>query len=260
MEEAQAFDTQGQDNAASQQAPQTEVETQTQQTEAHDTATQEQVRKWKLKVYGEEKEYTEPEVLKLAQLGGAGQKAMEKAAAIEKKQREFYGWLRGALEKDPHAVAEVITGKKFQAQQAQSQEQEQTDPRDMKVSELESQVSSLMERLEAQDVEKERQLIEKELGDAVSKYPELDNTFLKSYVKQEYRKALQNGLEDLSIDDVAFYVAQQWKETQAKKVQTAQQKFEDTKQKAPVTTKPAQGSGAKKPMSLEDVKKLAGRV
>lgn len=262
MEEAQVIDTQGQVDAASQDAPQEETTAQAQQTEAQEAATAEQVRKWKLKVYGEEKEYTEPEVLKFAQLGAAGQKAMERAAAVEKKQREFIGWLREALEKDPYQVAEMVTGKKFQRKMDEQaiESQEQIDPREVKVRELESQVSALMEKLEAQDVERERQAIEQELNDAVKKYPELDNPFLKSYVKQEYRKALINGLHDLTIDDVAFYTAQEWRRSQAEKTKVVQQKFEENKKTAPVVTKPAQGSGAGKPMTLEDVKRLAGRA
>lgn len=232
---------------------------------SQETATQEQLRKWKLKVYGEEKEYTEPEVLKLAQLGGAGQKAMEKAALLEKKQREFYGWLRSALEKDPMQVAEVITGRKFsrgtQGEQSQDFNQEEIDPRERQLAETRERLQSLEAKLESQEIEKERQAIESELTSAVSKYKELDNPFMKSYVKNEYRKVLKAGIEDLSIDDVAFYVAQEFKNQQSAKTKSVQQKFQEKQNRSPINTRPAGSTGGGDSQSgIEYARKLAGRT
>ncbi len=267
MENVQTTDNLETSAPASQQAPEQTENVETQSTDANtgtqETATEQAERKYKLKVYGEEKEYSEAEVLKFAQLGSAGQKAMEKAALLEKKQREFYGWLREALAKDPDQVAEIVTGQKRvrQAQaQATEQGQEQTaDPRDAELRQYQDRLQKLEAKLEQDEIEKERQAIESELDAAVKKYPELDNPFLKSYVKQEYRKVLKSGVEDMSMEDVAFYVAQEYRNQQAAKAQTVQKQFDNKKQAAPVMTKPAPSSSPKKQMTLDDVKRLAGR-
>lgn len=260
MENVETVENQSTQDVASQDTPQVDAETQS--PDANNTAlTATDAKKWKLKVYGEEKEYSEPEVVKFAQLGAAGQKAMEKAALAEKKQREFYGWLRSAMETDPMQVYEIITGKKYQGTQApQVTEQGEVDQRDTQLRHYQERLHSLEAKLEAQEIEKERQAIESELDSAVSKYPELNNPFLKSYVKQEYRKVLKAGVEDMSIDDVAFYVAQEFKNQQVQKAQTIQNKFNEKTKQAPVMTKPTQSSGqGNKKMTLDDVKRLAGR-
>lgn len=265
--EQSGIDTQGTEAQDTSNAPEvTDPSTQSSDEQANSDTAAEAVRKWKLKVYGEEKEYSEPEVIKFAQMGAAGQKAMEKAAGLEKKHREFYGWLKGAVEKDPIAAAEIILGRKLSSPgkqmnaQVEGDAQPEQDPLDLKLRERDDRIQKLEERLEREEIEKERKLIETELDDAVKKYPELDNQFLRSYVKSEYRKALKNGVDDLAIEDVAFFVQQQWKEEQAKKTQAVQKNFEEKKQKSPVITKPAQGSGNAKKMTLDDVKKLAGRI
>lgn len=232
------------------------------QVNSQDTATQAEIKRWKLKVYGEEKEYTEPEVLKLAQLGGAGQKAMEKAALLEKKQKEFYGWLRSALEKDPYKVAEVITGRSFSRGTTEENfsGQDETDPRARELSETRERLQSLEAKLESQEIEKERQAIETELTDAVSKYPELNNPFMKSYVKSEYRKVLKAGIEDLSIDDVAFYVAQEYKNQKAAQAKEAQKRFNEKKNRAPINTRPSAATGGDEQSGIDYARKLAGRI
>lgn len=220
-------------------------------------------RKWKLKVNGEESEYSEAEVLKFAQLGKAGQRAMERAAATEKKHKELQSTLREAAEKDVFTLYQALTGKRHPladqgAPKATPQQSGEIDPRDVQLREYEEKLSRIEQRLEKEDIERERQLVEQELGDAVKKYPELDSPYLKSYVKSEYRKALVNGL-DMSLEDVAFYVAQEHKQWNAQKQKATQQKLEANKQKAPVIAPPSDGGSQKGPMTLDDVKRLAGR-
>lgn len=258
MENEVQIDNQSTEVQASQEAPDTEVAETQSNTQEPATETPEE-KKWRLKVYGEEKEYSEPEVLKFAQLGAAGQKAMEKAATIERKQKEFYGWLREALAKDPYAVAEVVTGQKFNRPSTQMDE-EQVDPAKSELAQYKERLQSLEAKLEREEIEKERQAIESELDTAVQKYPELSNPFMKSYVKQEYRKVLKSGIEDMSIEDVAFYVAQEYRNQQKDKAQTVQKNFETKKAAAPIMTKPAMASNKEKAMTLDDVKKLAGRL
>jgi hypothetical protein len=221
-------------------------------------------KRFKLKVNGEELDLTEPEVIKYAQLGKAGQRAMEKAAMVEKKQREMYGQLVKAAETDVFALYEVLTGKKHPyasgvaQQNGQQQNAQEMDPRDLKLREYEEKLTRIEQKIEGEEIEKERQAIETELSSAVKKYPELDSPYLKHFVKSEYRKALINGLE-LSLEDVAFYVAQDVKQQAAAKQKATVQKLEENKKRAPVITPPS-GGEAKKPMSLEDVKRLAGRI
>jgi hypothetical protein len=225
----------------------------------------EQQRKWKLKVNGEDLDLTEPEVLKYAQLGKAGQRAMEKAAALEKKHKELYAQLQQTAEKDPYLLYQVLTGKTHPKamnaapQQATAQgDQSADDPRDIELREYKEKLSRIEQRLEQEDIERERKAVENELNDAVKKYPELDSPFLKSYVKSEYRKALLNNA-DMSLEDVAFLVAQEHKRYEAQRSKVTQQKLEANKQKAPVIAPPSGGGTSKKEMTLEDVKRLAGR-
>lgn len=242
----------------------TSNETADQTTEtAQPTQSEPEARKWKLKVNGEEEELDEPTVLKYAQLGKAGQRAMERAAATEKKHKELISSLRETAEKDPFLLYQALTGKihpkaGLGAQQATPDQSQAEDPRDAKLREYEEKFSRIEQRLEQEDIERERQAVEKELADAVKKYPELESPFLKSYVKSEYRKALVNGL-DTTLEDVAFLVAQENKQWIAKSQKATQEKLEANKQKAPVIAPPSTGGSQKKEMTLEDVKRLAGR-
>jgi hypothetical protein len=219
-------------------------------------------KRYAVKINGEEMQLTEPELIKYAQLGKAGQRAMEKAASLEKKQKELYGQLVQAAESDPYALYEVLTGKKHPhastAQQPQAQGQE-LDPRDQKIKEYESKLAKIEQRLEQEDIAKEREAVESELTEAVKKYPVLDSPYLKHFVKAEYRKALINGL-DYTLEDVAFHVAQDYKAQEAQRVKATQQKLEENKKRAPVITAPGVKGDGKKPMTLDDVKRLAGRA
>lgn len=223
-------------------------------------------RKWRLKVNGEELDLTEPEVLKYAQLGKAGQRAMEKAALLEKKQRETYSQLKEAAEKDVFTLYQILTGKVHpNASLAASQKttaqgaSEQFDPKDLQLREYEEKLSRIEQRLEQEDIERERQAVESELSDAVKKYPELDSPYLKSFVKSEYRKALLNGSEH-SLEDIAFLVAQDFKRYEQQKSKATQQKLEANRNKAPVIAPASKGSASNKEMTLDDVKRLAGRM
>lgn len=237
------------------QSPAPETETQAQ------PANEAEQKLYSIKVNGEEMQLSEPELIKYAQLGKAGQRAMEKAAMTEKKQREMYSQLVKAAETDVFALYEVLTGKKhpnaMQQHQAM-QGQSDVDPKDLKLREYEEKLNRIEQRIEAEEIEKERQAVETELSDAVSKYPELDSPYLKHFVKSEYKKALVNGL-DLSLDDVAFYVAQDVKKSSQDKQRAIAGKMEDNKKRAPVIAPPP-GAKVEKPMSLEDVKRLAGRI
>jgi hypothetical protein len=240
----------------------TEMNHEVQTDDAQQQAQETEEERYKIKVNGEELEVTKPELIKYAQLGKAGQRAMERAALAEKSQKQMYSQLIQAADKDIYALYEVLTGKKHphatQFQNNGTQETAQVDPRDLELREYKERLSALEAARENEAVEKERVAIENELGEAVKKYPELDSPYMKHFVKSEYRKALMNGI-DLSLDDVAFYVSQDVKKSNAEKQKATVQKIEENKKRAPVITPPAGGNG-KKAMTLEDVKKLAGRI
>lgn len=247
-------------------APDTSV-TETPNTEATTTAqpTDTDSKLYTIKVNGEEMQLKEPELIKYAQLGRSGQRAMERAALLEKKQKDMYGQLVSAAKKDVFALYEVLTGEKHpyaNGQQPQQngavQVQEQPDPRDVELQQTKQKLQTIEQRLEAEDVERERKAIDNELSEATKKYPELDSPYLQHFVKSEYRKALQNGL-DLSLEDVAFYVAQDVKEREQKKQKAINSSMDENKKRAPVITPPAAKGNGSKSMTLEDVKRLAGR-
>ena len=219
--------------------------------------------KEKFKINGAEEEWDWETAKKYAQLGKAGQLAMQKAANVEKKQKEMYGQLVQAAEKDIFSLYEVLTGKKHpystQQQNGAVRQEQEVDPRDQKLREYEEKISRIEQRFEQEEIEKERHAVETELTDAVTKYPELNNPYLKHYVKSEYRKALINGL-DLSLEDVAFYVAQDYRQQNAEKSKSLNEKLDYNKKRAPVIAPPSGGDKGKKPMTLEDVKRLAGRI
>lgn len=244
--------------------------TEAQQNQQNVEATE--AKRWKVKISGEELELSEPELIKYAQLGKSGQAAMKKAADLERKHRELYQSLVQAAEKDPYALAEVLTGKPRPHSQvatsktiAQQEPDSAADPRDQHLRTLEERLAAseqrakeLQDRFEQQDIERERQLVEQELNDAVKKFPDLDTKFLRAAVKSEYAKALKNGL-DMSLEDVAFYVAQEHKAEQAQRQKAVNQKLEENKKRAPVIAPPAGGKEAKT-ATFDDAKRLAGLI
>jgi hypothetical protein len=77
-------------------------------------------------------------------------------------------------------------------------------------------------------------------------------------VKDQYRKALINGL-DHSLEDIAFLVAQENKQLNAQKQKATTQKLEENKKRAPVIAPPAGGT-EKKERTFDDAKRLAGMI
>jgi ribosomal protein L22 len=229
--------------------------------------------KEKFKVNGQEFEWDWETTRKYAQLGRSGQVAMERAAQTEKKAKEAFQKLIETAKQNPVEVLKILnpdfdasTLTHRQAQAAATEAVKGTegkeagiDPRDQKIQELEKRYQSVAEVLEKQEIEKERQAIETELTEAVKKYPELDNKIFKAHVKTQYRQALANGIEDLTIDDVAFHVAQEIREMKAaeekKKLETAK----ENRKRAPVSTHQGGSSGEKKAgYTFDEIRKMAG--
>lgn len=229
--------------------------------------------KEKFKVGGQEFEWDWETTRKYAQLGRSGQVAMERAAQTEKKAKDAYQKLLKAAQEDPVGLLRVLNPTfdasqltKSQQRQAAGEaargaaEADQIDPRDQKIKELEQRYQSVAEVIEKQEIENERKVIESELEEAIKKYPVLNNKIFRAHVKTQYRQALANGLEDLSIDDVAFHVAQEIQDMKAAEEKAKIEKAKENRRRAPVST-PTGGTGEKKSgMTLEEVKKLAGRA
>lgn len=223
--------------------------------------------KEKFKVNGAEVEWDWDTTKRYAQIGNAGYKAMEKAKALEKKQADTYQQLMDLATRDPEGLIRIFNpqwnGSAKQAQQIQAgQPQDQSeanDPRDHKIRELEQRYQSVAEKLEAQEIAKERSMIESEIQSAVKQFPILGDEMHQEFLKFQYAKALKQGL-DVTMEDVAFHVAQKLEATRQAKNQQIKQRIEEKRKKAPVVGTAAPEGTGKKTMSLEDVKRLAGRI
>lgn len=253
----------------------TDLDNQTVETDAPDTgdteATQDQEAqaqvtpfasgKEKLTINGQEVELSWDEVKKYASLGRTAYDKMQEAASIRKQVQDNYKKLVQLAQTNPQGLIEVLTGRKApSAGQSQAQDEQgdqiearRNDPRDAEIQELKA-------KIEARELAEERKAIETELTSAVSKYPELNNEIYKEYVKSQYAKALRQGADDITIEDVAFIVSQQVKEKQAQSVRERQQKIKERRDRAPVTVPPGHRSDKPKEMDLEAVKRLAGRM
>ncbi len=221
--------------------------------------------KEKFKINGQEEEWDWETTRRYAQLGKAGQRAMQEKAESERKQKDFFAKLVQGLEQDPAATYEALTGKKpsFSVQRAQAAAGQETseslNPLELRLQQTEERLQNLLQQQESASVAQERQLVEKELSDAATKFPEISTPWLKSYVKQQYKALLQQGVYDMSIEDVAFMVSQDVQKQNAEKQKNLVQQVDKNKERAVVSAPRGTGQESKKPMSLDDVKRLAGR-
>lgn len=229
--------------------------------------------KEKFTVNGKDFEWDWATTKKYAQLGRSGQIAQQKAAETERKSREFYGRLTEGAKNDPEGVIRLLLGQpswKFGAKptrtggaataDGRSTEGGATeDPRDQEIQELKGQVQKLLQGDEERQLEQERNAFTQELEDAVKSYPILDSKYYREYVKSEYRKSLMKGAE-VSVDDVAFSVAEEIKELQANKDQERNQRLKNNRERATVTGRTGGDTGGEKAMSRDDVRRLAGRL
>jgi hypothetical protein len=216
--------------------------------------------KEKFVIDGEEHEWTWEETKKYAQLGKAGYKRMQEAATIKKQVADNYKKLTQLAHTNPQGLLEILTGKKAEAglspQADVAPRQSETrglDPRDAEIQELK-------QRIEARELAEERKQIDTELSDAVSKHPELNNQIYREYVKSQYAKALRQGMEDVTIADIAFMVSQELKQQQAAQLKAKQQKIKERRDRAPVAVSPGYKAEKSESLDLEAVKRLAGRM
>lgn len=229
--------------------------------------------KEKFKVQDRELEWDWDTTKRYAQKGYAGMQALEQAAKVEKSAKDAYAKLLKAAQDDPEGLLEVLNPNyRRKAQVAAGAQKLPTktegaeatesapDPRDLKLQELEQKYASLNELLEAQKIDEERKAVAAEIDSAIKQFPVLDDPIYREHVKAQYRRHLQNGI-DVTIEDVAFHVAQQLEEKKAQAAQAQKAKLEEKRKSSPVTPAGAGSSGSEgKPMTREDVMRLAGKI
>lgn len=222
-----------------------------------------------VKVKGQIRKMPLRDAIRYAQMGQSGHLAMQQANAIQKKAQESYRQLLKHAQDDPHGLLEVLNPKYRRPSAAQagaspteagSQQEQGTDPRDQIIQKLEQKYESLSEHLENQKIEDDRKAIATEMDSAIKLFPNLDSKHLREYVKAEYRRNLQAGLEDTTIEDVAFHVSQELKEEEVKRVQKKKAELDRIRKNAPVGAIPAAQKTGGKVMSREDVMRLAGKI
>lgn len=250
---------QSQDNQD--QAPQsTEATAQTQATETEKTVPF-AAGKEKFKVNGQEVEWDWDTAKRYAQMGYASHQKWEQAASVEKKAKETFSQMVHAAQTDPVGLIKLLnpgfTGFDNATQKgADGETQTEANPLEHKLTALERKLAQYEEGLERQAVAEERKLIEGELEAAVKSYPVLNNKIFKDYVKSQYANALRKGM-DVSLDDVAFHVANEVKMQRAEEEKSKMTRIEENRKKAPVGSVPG-AAGTAKPMTREDVMRLAG--
>jgi len=221
--------------------------------------------KERLRVNGQEVELTFEEMKRFASLGRAGHSAMERAVDIEKKANATYQQILELAKSDPKGLIRMFNpdyaGEQSRGQSQDDQDEDASgDPRDTVIKELKADVERLKGSYEQRGVAEEKAAIASELKTAIGAYPEFkdDPEYFTDKVKMEYRKLLNSGVFNVSIDDVAFTLAQNQKDKKTKQAQEAVKRHAQTKQNATVSGLPSGGSGQSKGMSRDDVRKLAG--
>lgn len=221
--------------------------------------------KEKFKIDGNDEELDWEATKKYASLGKTAYKRMQEAAEIRNQSQKAYKELLELAQKDPDGLIRALNpnyAPQLQRSPQGAQQRDQVtdkDPRDLELHEVKQEMQQMKSLLEKQEIEQERKLIDQELTEASEKYPALkNNRFNRDFIKQEYRKALQAGM-NVTIDDVAFYVSQELQADKNQKTQETKQRLEQKRKQAPVNVVTAGSESASKGMSLDDVKKLAGR-
>lgn len=201
------------------------------------------------------------------QLARASQMRMEKAAEVERNAQRAYQEFMEAIQRDPESLIKHFrpewTPTSTAAQATSTTPQAgQGDPRLMQFEQMlqqqRNELQATKQELQSFHVERAKQEIAVEMDAAIKKFPVLNNEINKHYVKAQYKAALADKLP-VSIEDIAFIVAQQLEQEKLAQVQNNQKKLEENRKKAPVSTPPA-GLSAKKetPKSFDDVRKMAG--
>ncbi len=245
------------------------VETESATTDKSEAQTEEKVAtyvpfskgKEKFVVNGKEVEWDFDTAKRYAQKGYAGMEAFKQAAEIERKNKELYQQLYSLAQTSPEELVRIFNPQyQSHAKQAQAEAGKEVDPFEQKLDmELQKRLAPLQQKIEAYEIAEERKAIQAEMDSAVKAYPILNNKYHQTLLKTEYKAALQRG-EQVTIDDVAFYLSRDLQEMRAAETTQKKQAIEQKRKEAPVHVTPQTQSSKPKTMDLEEVKRIAGLI
>ncbi len=229
--------------------------------------------KEKFLVNGKEIEADWETVKRDYQLATASRQKMEEAAQIRKSAEGTLKKLLEAASKDPEGLISVLNpryqrGTLGAAKAATEQDPAlQGDPVAQRISEieqrfneaLEERTKPLMQMFEQMQVQEEKQALTKEYEGVCQKFPVFKNKVEKEYLLNRYRSSLEQEL-DLSFEDVAYYTFKEIEEARAESLKPTVQKQQENMRKAPVSVRPAAAGEKKGFDSIDDVKRLIGRI
>ncbi len=225
----------------------------------------------KFVVNGQEEEWDWDTTKRYAQIGKAGYSNLETAAKMRKEAervqssaRQVYSQLMEYAKRDPEGLIKILNPNFAGSNQSAGQEfqdrglGQEFDPRDQKIASLEERLQKWEQDREAQLDREERKAMESEFSQVKEKFPRFKHPASYAYLRDQYKKAIINNL-DLSVDDVAQMVDDKLSQYDAQSTQAKVQRYEKNRERSPVSGVSA-GIGKKGEMTLEDVKRLAGRV
>lgn len=222
--------------------------------------------KEKFSIDGEDVEMDWEEAKKSIQLAKASYKRFEEANGIQKSAKESYQKMMELARTNPEGLLRVLnpnwqSGTPSAQAQGTQQEQrntEQAQPWQNELEKLRGENDEFKQKFESLELERERSALNTEFQAVESKYPIFKDKLANNYLKTEYRKALRSGM-DVSLDDVAFYVNQDIQASKTAQVQSTQQRIEQKRTQAPVSSRPADSAGKKTaPESFEEVRRRLG--
>lgn len=217
--------------------------------------------KEKFVVNGKEVEWDFETAKRYAQKGYSGMEAFKKAAEVERKNKELYQQLYSLAQDNPEELVRIFNPKyQPHAKSAQPEQGGEVDPFEQKLDmELQRRLAPLQQKIEAYEIAEERKAIQSEMEAAVKTYPILNNKYHQTLLKTEYKAALQRG-EQVTIDDVAFYLSRDLQEMRAQEQAQTKKTIEQKRKEAPVHVTPQNQGSKPKAMDIEDVKRIAGLI
>lgn len=223
---------------------------------------------YEVMIDGKKVAVSKDELLKGYQLSKASYNRMSEAAKLRKEVQDTYAQLKHYAENDPEGLLRALNPKwNSVSKQNTTQQTEESIPDSFrpyltKMAEMEKTVTALRESLDQAAVEKERMAINKEYETITEQYPILKGKAQRAYLLNEYARALRNGIqgpngEEITMEDVAFYVAQELSDGQQQVIQ----RVKEAKKTAPGGTKSAAPKKVTEDgyfKNMDDVKRLAG--
>ncbi len=227
--------------------------------------------KARFKVDGQEIEADWDTIQREYQLTKKSRMMMDEAVGVRRKAEEALKNLYAAAKNDPEGVIRTLNPNwsPSQVRQAAAEVQSgegsgQQGNMDMNAmakqlrEQLMQEFSPIKEKLEQYELERERQALNTEMSDVTEKFPVFKGRVEKQFLMSQYRAALE-GETGLSLEEVAFIANRELEDERRTQQESKQQRQQELREKSPVITRQAGGEGKGKPMSIEDVKRLAGR-